>query len=95
MAMDTIRKAQQARSELIRRGELRQLDPLTKSRNNPKSRLMAINAMCYACQGGEVDNPPDSGWQWSIGNCSITFCPLFDFRPYRHKVGQPAEGAYR
>ena len=65
--------------------------PLEVARDKPTSKRDAIYAKCYECQGGEGADP---GWQWAIGNCEVTDCPLHPHRSYRRKQGQPPEGVY-
>jgi len=36
------------------------VDPITKAKNKPTSRKLAINAKCYECQGSDADRC----WQW-------------------------------
>jgi len=36
------------------------VDPITKAKNKPQSRQLAINAKCYECQGCDAD----PCWQW-------------------------------
>ena len=41
--------------------------------------------MCYHCQGEDAD----PGWQWRIGNCEVTICPLMGHRPYQKLKDTP------
>ncbi len=54
------------------------LNPIEKSRRNPKSLRLAINAMCAYCMGC-----PDPGWKGQIRDCTATSCPLHPQRPYQ------------
>jgi len=45
------------------------------------TRLHAIHAHCYQCVGAGTD----SWWKTEIGNCQITECALWDFRPYKNR----------
>ena len=74
---------------------LRERTPGERLAEKPSSRKLAMDAMCWDCQGGSESSPPDPGWKWAIGNCSLTTCPLHNFRPYQHKAGTPGEGAYK
>ncbi len=85
-----------ARSKRARKkAGLPPLNPVTKAKENPKSKALAIRAMCYACQGGAESYRPDAGWQWAIGNCRVFSCPLWPHRPYREKCGAATEGVYK
>lgn len=55
-------------------------DPVSVALRRPGSRKFAIHAHCYECQGGNADPAP----HWRIGNCEISRCPLWKFRPYQH-----------
>jgi hypothetical protein len=88
-------KAREARVARIAAGLGANRTAIQKAMENPKSLRMSINAKCYECQGGTVDSPPDPGWQWGIGNCTVKLCSLLSVRPYQKKLGQPVEGVYR
>lgn len=47
------------------------------------SRKEAIFMKCFECEGGDKDNLPDPGFKKAIGNCTITDCPLWKWRPYQ------------
>jgi len=57
------------------------LSPTEKLKINPSSLRLAINAMCYDCQGKNHD----PGVIGRIRYCEISNCPLFNVRPYREK----------
>lgn len=76
-ALDRAREAARARREagiIIER-----LDPIEKSRRNPKSLRLAINGKCWDCQGGQAD----PGIRERIGSCAIASCCLHSVRPYQ------------
>ena len=74
------------------KGGLRDRTPGERLSQKPTSRKLAMEAMCWDCQGGEHADP---GWKWAIGNCNCTTCPLHGFRPYQKKAGTPGEGVYK
>lgn len=55
------------------------INPILKSKLNPKSKVMAIAAKCCDCVGTSA-NP---GWMTEIRQCPVTECPLYQFRPYK------------
>lgn len=54
-------------------------NPLEKLQDNPTSRKLAIDAMCYTCVGAGAD----SGVRAAIRNCGVRKCPLYACRPYK------------
>jgi hypothetical protein len=54
---------------------------IKKSQENPRSKSLAIKAMCFHCYGGTKESMPDTGWRQSISTCSAPECPLYAFRP--------------
>ena len=84
-------RANAARKSRIEAGLPAYRTPIEVARDKPTSKRNAIYAKCYECQGGGAD----PGWQWAIGNCEITECPLHSHRSYQRKEGQPPEGVYR
>lgn len=88
-------KAAEARQKRVDLGLPAYQNPIEKAKNNPKSRSLAIKAMCYSCQGGTISHPPDAGWKWAIGNCTVLDCPLHPWRPHLDKQGGKPEGVYR
>ncbi len=54
-------------------------DPIAKSKRQPKSLRMAINAKCWDCVGAGVDPNP----RQAIRECGGTRCPLYFSRPYQ------------
>ena len=72
-------KAQQARKAQLESGvevQVVRLNPIEKARQNPKSKSLAIRAMCYHCVGGEQAVQ-------TIRHCTSTTCPLHPVRPYQ------------
>lgn len=94
-APDQLAAARKAKAEKIASGDWQILNPIQRAHENPGSLRMAINAMCYHCQGGLENTPPDPGWKWAIGNCTVDLCPLHPHRAYQNKEGTPPEGVYR
>lgn len=56
------------------------LNPIERLAKKPDSLRLAINAMCYDCQGRNCD----PGVIDRIRHCAISDCPLFNVRPYRN-----------
>ena len=77
--MDTVKNLQKARAKKAQNARLgiKPLNPLEKAKQNPNSRVLAINAQCYDCMGRE------SGWRNAVKGCTSPNCPLFGFRPYK------------
>lgn len=72
-------KAQNARREKIAAGgdsAVVRLNPIERAKRNPRSKVMAIKAMCYHCVGGEQAVQ-------TIRGCTSTECPLYAHRPYQ------------
>jgi hypothetical protein len=72
-------KAQSARREKIAAGgdsAVVRLNPIERAKLNPRSKVMAIKAMCYHCVGGEQAVQ-------TIRGCASTGCPLHAHRPYQ------------
>jgi hypothetical protein len=88
----TVVETPNGRSERISNGLSAYRTPLETLAHKPGSMRAGINAMCYDCQGGDH---VDAGWQWAVGNCQLLTCPMWNFRPYKHKVGKPGEGVYK
>jgi hypothetical protein len=58
------------------------LNPIEKTKLDPKSLRKAINAKCYECMGcGD-----DAGWRKAIADCTGYSCPLYHQRPYQNMV---------
>ncbi len=55
-------------------------NPLDRFKANP-TRKHAIHAHCYQCMGSGAD----TWWKTEIGNCQITDCALWRFRPYQQR----------
>ena len=54
--------------------------PTESARQDPKSKVKAIKAMCYECVGGEHT----TGWREEIKFCTLANkCPLYVHRPYK------------
>lgn len=61
----------------VQSGEIiptRPRNPYEKHKDDPKSRVKAINAKCWDCVGGQREE---------IRLCEITDCSLHAFRPYK------------
>jgi hypothetical protein len=58
-----------------------QSNPILKFKNNPRSRLLAIKAMCAQCFGCTETNL-EAGFRQSIRECSSTDCALYGLRPF-------------
>lgn len=90
--MKAIEAAQAARRKQAESGDgIKHRTPTEKLQDNPTSRKLAIDAMCYECQGGGAD----AGTKWSVGNCPCTNCPLHAVRPWQHLNGTQVPRALR
>lgn len=64
----------------IERAE-RAANPYEQALRKPSSKVLAIKAKCWSCQGeGE-----DVGWRVAIRDCNVTGCALHPHRPYQRK----------
>lgn len=63
----------------------KRVSPNEWASRQPKSLRLAINAMCYQCQGEDAG----PSFQWRIGNCEIPTCGLFKVRPFQNMKGNP------
>ena len=88
--MGEISAERQAKMQAAR-AEAERLDPVERSRRNPKSKAMAIKAMCWQCMGGG-GNPATP---WLIGNCEVTGCALYPHRPWQRFQGTQTPVAYQ
>lgn len=71
------RKERQAAGEVFTKKT-----PVEKLQKNPRSLRLAINAMCWECQGGGGDPKVNH----RIKNCEVgKICPLYFVRPYQDK----------
>ena len=64
----------------VEAGEIKKakhIDPIEKSKQNPGSFRLAINAKCFECSACiRVD----------VTNCEIDDCPLYRHRPWQNKA---------
>jgi len=65
--------------------------PMDKVRANPKSIRASVNAKCYDCQGQDAD----PSWQWRVGNCTATDCPLYGVRQHQRMLNRPIPAGLR
>jgi len=61
-------------------------NPIEKLSDNPTSLRAAVTAMCFDCVGQDAD----PAWQWRVGNCECSTCPLHAVRPHQNQVGRRA-----
>ncbi len=54
-----------------------------KANKNPKSKKLAVDAMCFQCHGGTETEMPDAGWRDQIRTCTSPKCAMYRHRPYR------------
>ncbi len=88
---NSLKAAHAAKRAKLAAGELRKRDPLEKWVENPTSLRLSIDAECYGCNGQDAD----PCWQWRVGNCHITDCPLWHVRPQQKLYGRPEPAALR
>ena len=80
---NSIKALAKAREERKNSGiKIKVKDPLQKSRENPNSLRISINAKCWDCQGAGFD----PGCKEAIRDCLDTDCPLHAVRPYQRKA---------
>lgn len=60
----------------------KRLTPLERSKQKPKSAILAIAAFCYRCTGGENSDQPSVA-KANVRDCPSTDCPLWHKRPWR------------
>ena len=60
----------------LKMGLIKQLNPMEKARQNPKSRRFAINAFCYDCCCEQ---------KYEVRLCPAKKCPLHHLRPWQPK----------
>jgi len=58
----------------LKAGNIKRLNPLEKSQQNPRSYKMAITAKCYDCCGF---------MKVEVTKCTATDCPLHNLRPWQ------------
>ena len=76
-------------------GTVERLDPIEKSKRNPGSLRLAINAMCWHCAGAGADGIEFT--KTTIRECKVIRCPLHHQRPHQLKAPgrmKPIEGIY-
>ena len=64
---------------------MRQSNPILQLKKDPRSRVLAIKAMCAQCFGC-TSKDLERGYRESISDCSSYSCPLHSFRPYQAKT---------
>jgi hypothetical protein len=62
-----------------RKAGRRRPTPHQEALARPKSRVLAIRAKCWDCEGQDGD----PGWQRRVRTCMVTDCPLWHVRPYQ------------
>lgn len=73
---------------------MNQSNPILKLKNNPRSRLLAIKAMCAQCFGC-TETHLEAGFRQSIRECSSTDCALYGLRPFTDRKKTVKEVNYR
>ena len=56
--------------------------PLEMLKRHPSSIKRAVQAKCYVCIGGSLEEAPPKGWRQMIAFCGKSDCPLYFVRPY-------------
>lgn len=75
-----LQAAHQKRKEMREAGiKIRILNPYERLQKNPKSLRLAINAMCWQCQG----EGHDPNVREAIRDCNIRGCALYSQRPWQ------------
>ena len=60
---------------------MNQPNPILQSKRKPRSRVLAIKAMCAQCLGCTEDHL-EKDFRQSIRECSSTNCSLYKLRPF-------------
>ena len=60
---------------------MNQPNPILQSKRNPRSRMLAIKAMCAQCLGCTEDHL-EKDFRQSIRECSSPNCSLYELRPF-------------
>jgi hypothetical protein len=68
-------------------GKVERLDPIEKSKKEPGSLRLAINAMCWHCAGKGADGIEFT--KTTIRECTVFSCPLHHQRPTNQKTRRP------
>lgn len=80
---DNLAKARAALREKRANGPIPQSNPLKNGLHSTSLRD-SINAHCYMCMGGEIDNKSTHGIvKRLIQECESEVCPLNNVRPYQ------------
>ena len=61
------------------------ITPTQRSRLQPKSLRLAINAQCYECI---YDKSDVGSWRQQVAACPSADCPLFGHRPKAYSQGE-------
>jgi hypothetical protein len=82
--------ARKKRRAMVELGEPLTLESnlILKSKAYPTSKVKAIAAFCFHCNGGTAKKMPDPGWREGIKDCTSRDCPLYNHRPYKPKDGE-------
>lgn len=80
MSSEALKKAQEKLAEMRALGISPViLNPIEKSKREPKSLRLAITALCYDCVGAEMaDN-----YRQEVKNCTVKRCPVYHVRPWQ------------
>ncbi len=82
MSQSPLDIARERAKELRESGvQIVRLDPIEKARANPRSKALAIKAMCWDCVGAGADPNP----RGQVRTCQIIRCPLHPVRPWQGK----------
>lgn len=86
---DGLTKARLRLAELKASGQsVERLDPIQKSKREPGSLRLAINAKCWDCAGAGADGIEFT--KTTIRECSVQRCPLHHQRPYQPDLPEAA-----
>jgi hypothetical protein len=80
-----MKKGDMSAARAAKKAGPREFNWIKKSKDNPKSKTIAIKAFCFSCMGGTLEEMPDEGWKDDIRTCSAATCPLYRFRPYKKR----------
>ena len=69
-------------------------NPILQLKKNPRSRALAVKAMCAQCFGC-TETHLEEGFRQSIRECSSTHCALYELRPFTDRKKALKKVSYR
>lgn len=75
--------------DLSEKGRKQRLSPAERAAANPKSLRLAICAMCFNCQGGDMQAPHVT--KSFVRDCKTKSCPLWSVRGWQNTTTRKYE----